>query len=81
MSEHIDLTVLRSELVKLHDLILEKYKKFENNDFYFDQAIYEIWASNIILKKIDFAIASNVPLESVDVYVTIDGKIDFKIKE
>lgn len=81
MSEHIDLTVLRSELVKLHDLILEKYKKFENNDFYFDQAIYEIWASNIILKKIDFAIASNIPLESVDVYVTIDGKIDFKIKE
>jgi len=81
MSEHVDLTVLRSELMKLHDLILEKYKKFENKDFYFDQAIYEIWASNIILKKIDFAIASNIPLESVDVYVTIDGKIDFKIKE
>jgi len=81
MSEHVDLTVLRNELVKLHDLILEKYKKFENKDFYFDQAIYEIWASNIILKKIDFAIASNIPLESVDVYVTIDGKIDFKIKE
>ena len=81
MSEHLDLTVLRSELVKLHDLILEKYKKFESNDFYFDQAIYEIWASNIILKKIDFAIASNIPLESVDVFFTIDGKIDFKIKE
>ena len=81
MSEHVDLTVLRSELVKLHDLILEKYKKFENKDFYFDQAIYEIWASNIILKKIDFAIASNIPLESVDVFFTIDGKIDFKIKE
>jgi len=81
MSEHVDLTVLRSELMKLHDLILEKYKKFENKDFYFDQAIYEIWASNIILKKIDFAIASNIPLESVDVFFTIDGKIDFKIKE
>ena len=81
MSEHLDLTVLRSELVKLHDLILEKYKKFENKDFYFDQAIYEIWASNIILKKIDFAIASNIPLESVDVFFTIDGKVDFKIKE
>ena len=81
MSEHVDLTVLRNELVKLHDLILEKYKKFENKDFYFDQAIYEIWASNIILKKIDFAIASNIPLESVDTFFTIDGKIDFKIKE
>jgi len=81
MSEHVDLTVLRSELMKLHDLILEKYKKFENKDFYFDQAIYEIWASNIILKKIDFAIASNISLESVDTFFTIDGKIDFKVKE
>jgi hypothetical protein len=81
MSGHVDLTVLRCELVKLRDLVLEKQKKFENNDFYFDQVIYEVWASNIILAKIDFAIASNIPLESVDTFFTIDGKVDFKIKK
>ena len=80
MSEQVDLTVLKNELVKIHDTILQDHKKYNNNAFYFDQAIYEVWASNIILKKIDFAIACNVPLESVETFVNIDGKVEFAMK-